>query len=231
MIAPLLTFSLGGSPASLFAWGLLSQDVAGGSGGYRFYLGRYAPGNIDWQTPIGSASAGQTSLVLAGLGLDRDVDYYLGVRSLSEAGRESSLLAADLRTCRVRISAAGVLQGSAPNALTSAALSPGPGGTMILTYRYSIRDQAAAPATLQVAQRVGGEWDFDHPIDVFFLTGPTCSSAALSPAWAHGTSVQLAVRAVAADGSPGPYLVTTSAVADSVAPAQVAWLAGYSEDL
>jgi len=228
MIGPILTFSLGGAPSALLAWGLVSPALGGG---YRLYLGLHAPANIDWVTPIAASPAGGGSVVVSGLALDRDVDYYLGVRSLSEAGRESSLLAQDLRVCRVRISAAGVLQGLAPNALTSAALAPGPDGTMILTYRYSARDQGASPATLEVAQKVDGAWDFDHPIDVLSLTGPTCSSTALSPAWPHGTSVQLAARAVAADGSPGAYLVTTTAVADSVAPDQVAWLAAASEDL
>jgi hypothetical protein len=62
------------------------SDPSGGY--YDIFRGVASPAAIDWNSPVGSVPAGSGQAVLAGLGHEIGVDYWYGIRTVSEAGIE-----------------------------------------------------------------------------------------------------------------------------------------------
>jgi hypothetical protein len=57
---------------------------------YKIYRGIGGVGNINWQSPVANVPAGTTQAVLAGLGHEIGVDYWYGLRAVSQEGLEES---------------------------------------------------------------------------------------------------------------------------------------------
>jgi len=168
------------------------------SGSYRFYLGIGSPEAIDYDTVVATASAGTSSMDVSGL--SEDIDYYIGVRTVSAAGVEEDNTH---RICRVRVES-GELVGQPPNRLTYCRAEPAVDGAIKFSFLYSAEGELGTATHVKVVQCSGrgaaarAAADWDDPIDEIAIPGNSPWSGVLSDTYDDGETVYLAARAVTA---------------------------------
>ncbi len=197
-------------------------------GVYRIYLGVGGVDSIDWTTPVGTAPAGTGTIDLVGLGHTPGVEYYYGIRAVSDSGVEETGVAAIVR---VMVDAAGNLIHPPPPKLIWAVAEAAAAGKIDLSFRYD------APASsrfddavgVQVARVTAGTADWDNPLNIdgaasVVVNGDTIRrDCRLDDTFDHDETVELAVRAITTQ-SVGGAEIRLKIVADSVGPAAVGYL-------
>jgi hypothetical protein len=189
------------------------------SGRYEIYRGVHSAAAIDWDSPVANAPAGTAQAVLAGLGHQVGVDYYYGLRAVSDAGVQEQGTAA---VCRVVIDGDGNLAGNRPNAVAWASASPYAGGKIVLAFEYDAEGERAEAAGLELAEVRCGQPDWTELLQTISFSGSVRRQVLLETVWEHQATVRLAVRAVDADGAAGEALTLAPVAADAEAPAEVA---------
>ena len=188
-------------------------------GRYNIYRGKGSAAAIDYDTPVGTVAAGVASVDLVGLGHVEGTAYYYAARAVSDAGVESATGA----ICRVRVDG-GVVGDQLPNKLLSAIARPAAGGRIEVEWLYSSQGEKGVARAVEVALVTGGVADWDDPLATYSIRGTTARRSVVPHVFADATSVVLALRATAANGSPGPEIQTAAVVVDSTPPAAVAAL-------
>ena len=222
---------IGGTLAEAFAVAIAKLDytsVAVGvpfmtaafqQGGYNIYRGVGGADSIDYAQAVAHARAGVDEADLVGLGHVADVDYYYGVRAVSDAGVEE---ANTTRCVRAQVTAGGELVGPPPNRILSARASPVAAGKVWLDCFYSATAEAGKATAIQVAlEAPDGQADWGSLVDTIAIPGTWRIRQALSPTFDHGQRVRLHLRAVTAAGTPGPVLRVPAVTADAVGPPAV----------
>ncbi len=190
--------------------------------GYRIYRGVGGVESIDYATPVGTVPAGTGSKALVGLGHVADVEYWYGIRAVSDSGVEESGTAAIVR---VMVDSLGNLVGPPPNAINSAWAEAVAGGKIRLHAYYKARGAAAAATGVQVALVTAGVPDWSSPLQTISVAGTKRINVVLDDTFTDGQTVRLAIRAVTAAGVGGKARHLNPVVADSSAPAEI----GYAE--
>jgi len=130
-----------------------------GSGGYLIYRGVDA---VDWSAPIACAQAGQAESVLTGLGHTPWVEYWYGVRAVSDAGVAEENVTSVGRVC---VNDAGELIGPPPGPLAWATCKAVAAGRVEITACVAAPGPGqAAAASVEAARVVGGVADWDAPL-------------------------------------------------------------------
>jgi hypothetical protein len=116
-----------------------------------------------------------------------------------------------------------------PSATAKAAAA----GYLTITVVYDPRGQTKEPGTIQIARRLvfDGDYDWDAPeatITAVNVRRIKAYEATIGP-YAHNASVLLAVRAVAADGTPSEIFELPAAAADQVPPDAQSYIAAEPE--
>ena len=189
--------------------------------GYELYYSLSAAAiDPDTDTPAALIPAGQATEAVGDLGLVADTDYWFALFTRSAPDRLSS--ASNL--ARVRISA-GSLVGPPPNPLTGASARAIAGGKVTVGITYNTAKAPAAATSLQVALMTAGVYNWAVPAATVAIgsseTGSLRKTVTLGETFDSGRLVQLAARAVAADGVSGPVTVMIPVTADATAPAAI----------
>jgi hypothetical protein len=178
--------------------------------------------NADADTSVGSVTAGNGTIDLAGLGHVAGTKYYYIVRVRSTAGVFEANT--DRYVC-VTVDSGGDLVGDEPNAITSAHAQAAAAGKIELNLLYSDYGELGAATGIQVTEIVAGEPDWDDLVETLAIGGTTrLSNYELADTWPDGQTVLLAVRAVTAGGVGGPATRLDPVVADTAGPDHVDWL-------
>jgi len=189
--------------------------------GYEFYSGT-RPDNIDYNTIVGWAAPGETSLTfdLA------DGIFYIAAKAVSASGVRS----AASRILRVEISG-GAIVSPRPNALAknSVRTTPGPGGKVHLEAIYDAANEPAAATKIQVGRIVSGSIDWVSPEQEINITGTTYIDEDLTTVYSDGELVELALRAVTADSVASKVTPCRPVVADATAPSAPGSLSAAQE--
>ncbi|MCK4625738.1 MAG: hypothetical protein KAV00_10535 [Phycisphaerae bacterium] len=188
-------------------------------GEYRFYRGVGSADAIDWTTVVGTAPAGTGTKDLVGLGHTPDVEYFYGIRAVSDSAVEEENTD---RIVRVMVDSLGNLIGPPPNAVHSARAYAVAGGKIEIEITYVSRGQHGVASAVQIAEITGGVPDWVSPLAEVSVGSKTSHKTA-KPAkvFEHDTTIRLAVRAITAAGASGPVKRLSPVVADSEAPAAV----------
>ncbi|MDD4890334.1 MAG: hypothetical protein PHU85_10430 [Phycisphaerae bacterium] len=194
-----------------------------GSGGYLAYRGVGSKLAIDYDSPVGCGQPGVKSLRVLAAGHDEDTDYYYALRAVSDSGTEEEGTAA---ACLVRISGGEVVSNT-PNAVRadSCRLTAIAGGKLQLKFRYDSAGERGKAVAVQVCEvAADGTPDWAAPIDTITISGEVTKTKTLTPAWADGLTVHLAVRAVTAGGVAGAAALLAPIAADASSPDSVDYL-------
>lgn len=181
-------------------------------GGYHLYAG--PAGSVDYDTPVGATSASSATpaaiATFPGSVLDADTTYQFALRAVGRGGVEETNQTVALL---VRTDGDGVPGGAAPNPpvrLQAVAVS---GGRIVLHWRHERAGEQAAPATWRIYHDNGtGTMDYGTPLAS--IRGRRYRTSA----YADGTVVQFAVRAVSAGDVEEQNTNTVTATADDSGP-------------
>ncbi|MFH1419449.1 MAG: hypothetical protein ABII12_14330 [Planctomycetota bacterium] len=128
--------------------------------------------------------------------------------------------AGDAPVARASFDDEGALVGPAPNAACDLAVESVAGGRFILRWTYDERDEEAAPAAFRLFNDAGSPGEVNH--DTVVATAPYRTRRGYfnwtSDAFAGGSRVRWAVRAVSADGAEGPASNVAFGVAAAAMP-------------
>ena len=110
-----------------------------GQGGYLLYRGSGdGAANVDFDTPVGGANAGQETVYHRTAGLAAETDYTYGLRAVSDAGE---LEEGEVCVARVRVDGDGALAGLPPNGVHEASVEVLADGYLSVAAYYSTRGQ------------------------------------------------------------------------------------------
>ena len=209
-------------PFGMWPIGLKSPGVHPGQGGYLLYRGAGADAaNVDYDTPVGGAQAGDANAYDLAAGLAANTTYTYALRAVSDLDVEDP---GEACTCRIRADGDGALAAARPNRLMYASRRAAAGGTIGVTFAYSRLGERAAAAAVQIAEVVAGEPDWDNALASVTLrsSGATRHTETVDGGFAHGETVTLALRAVTSGGVGGPVAVLEPVAADDAAPEPLA---------
>ena len=179
--------------------------------GYEVYYST-TPDSIDYDDPIDTAAAGETSIVLSGLGLQEDTDYWFAVRAKTDAGVKST----NDDPVKVRISG-GALIGAAPNPILIAEALPTANAGIDVAFTYDASGELGEATSVDIAAKAAGVYDW-AAAENFTISGSTIRTVSLTGPFVDTQTVDLAIRAKTAAGATGPIYEITPVVADSDPP-------------
>jgi hypothetical protein len=153
------------------------------------------------------------------------------IRSVSASGVEST----DYAELTVERNGDGDVIADRPNAPTATARAVADGYVMV-TVVYDPRNAAKAVSTIQIAKRTGGmsgpyDWESPEATITDVSTRKILSYEETVGPYGHNAAVSLAVRAVAADGTPSDIFELPHVVADRLPPDDQNYVEAEEDDL
>jgi len=191
-----------------------------GRGGYRVYIGLgHTPDDVDYDSPVGFAQAGQAVARIYGYSYVADARYVVALRAVSDAGVEE-----ENTSCwtTLTISEGGELAGPVPNKPQFAEATAVSGGYVDVRTGYSRLDEKGVATTLQVAALDGSAADWSDVLgSAAVAAGQNTDATIRVGPFDEAAAKTLAVRAVTADSVAGAVAWCLPIAPDATGPAAV----------
>jgi len=192
--------------------------------------------SIDYDTPVGAAGPGVSSITLfPWITHDADTSYYYTCLPIGAGGVAAVPNSKTPQIVRVRIDGEGDAMAPAPMAPRNLRVTPVAAGAFRISWTYPQTTQAPAPSTFNIYTN-GGSGDVDYESSIATVTARLSGRGAgcygwISSAYDHATRVTFAVRAEDSDGDEDQNVAVASAVADAEGPSAAEIVAAsYGDD-